>query len=169
MSASKGDGMRNCFEKLLLSLLFLTTLTAPAAGQNFPPHPSWPGPGQLFVGPCYQPIDRAPEQIDGDIAIMKGAGFNVVRMGDLSWDSFEPLQGKFEFEWLDKIMDKMKAAGIRVILDIPGMPAPIWLHRAYPVWTSSARTARACHPRNATWITSATRITCVKPGSSPTR
>ena len=63
---------------------------------------------------------------------MKRAGFNVVRMGDLSWDSFEPAQGKFNFEWFDKIMDKMQANGIRVILDIPGSPAPIWLHRAYP-------------------------------------
>ncbi len=63
---------------------------------------------------------------------MKRAGFNVVRMGDLSWDSFEPAQGKFTFEWFDKIMDKMQANGIRVILDIPGSPAPIWLHRAYP-------------------------------------
>lgn len=84
------------------------------------------------MGACYQPIDRTPEQIDQDIAIMKGAGFNVVRMGDLSWDSFEPAQGKFTFEWFDKIMDKMQANGIRVILDIPGTPAPIWLHRAYP-------------------------------------
>jgi len=55
-----------------------------------------------------------------------------VRMGDLSWDSFEPSQGRFEFEWFDRIMDKMHADGIRVILDIPGLPAPIWLHRAYP-------------------------------------
>lgn len=95
-------------------------------------HPNWPGPGQLFVGTCYQPIDRTPEEIDHDIAIMKHAGFNVVRMGDLSWDSFEPEQGKFTFEWLDSIMDKMHAAGIHVILDIPGLPAPIWLHRKYP-------------------------------------
>jgi len=63
---------------------------------------------------------------------MQHAGFNVVRMGDLSWDSFEPSQGKFTFEWFDKILDKMQANGIRVILDIPGSPAPIWLHRAYP-------------------------------------
>jgi len=103
----------------------------------FPPNlrhgaANMPGPGQLFVGSCYQPIDRSPEQIDGDIAIMKGAGFNIVRMGDLSWDSFEPSQGKFEFEWFDAILDKMHAHGIRVILDIPGLPAPIWLHRAYP-------------------------------------
>ena len=63
---------------------------------------------------------------------MKHAGFNVVRIGDLSWDSFEPAHGKFEFEWFDNVMDKMQAAGIGVILDIPGAPAPIWLHRAYP-------------------------------------
>ncbi len=91
-----------------------------------------PGPGQLFVGACYQPIDRSAEQIDRDIEIMKHAGFNVVRMGDLSWDSFEPARGKFDFGWFDQVMDKMHAAGIRVILDIPGSPAPIWLHRAYP-------------------------------------
>lgn len=93
---------------------------------------SWPGPGELYVGACYQPIDRSSSEIDEDIDHMKGAGFNVVRMGDLSWDSFEPRQGQFTFDWFDRIMDKMHAAGIRVILDIPGSPAPIWLHRAYP-------------------------------------
>jgi beta-galactosidase len=118
--------------KFFLSLILLSALSAASVAQNVPAHPNWPGPGQLFVGTCYQPIDRSPEQIDLDIAIMKNAGFNVVRMGDLSWDSFEPAQGKFDFEWFDKIMDKMQAAGIRVILDIPGSPAPIWLHRRYP-------------------------------------
>jgi len=107
-------------------------LSATSLAQDAAAHPSWPGPKQLFVGTCYQPIDRTPEQIDHDIAIMHSAGFNVVRIGDLSWDSFEPLQGEFDFEWLDKIMDKMQANGIRVILDIPGTAAPIWLHRRYP-------------------------------------
>jgi beta-galactosidase len=118
--------------KFVLGVVFMSTLSAASAAQNAPAHPNWPGPGQLFVGTCYQPIDRTPEQVDRDIAIMKGAGFNVVRMGDLSWDSFEPAQGKFDFAWFDKIMDKMQANGIRVILDIPGSPAPIWLHRAHP-------------------------------------
>jgi beta-galactosidase len=108
------------------------TLSAASVAQNASAHQNWPGPGQLFVGTCYQPIDRTPAQIDRDIAIMKHAGFNVVRMGDLSWDSFEPAQGIFTFKWFDKVMDKMQSAGIRVILDIPGAPAPIWLHRAYP-------------------------------------
>ena len=82
--------------------------------------------------PAISPSIVRPKKIDHDIAIMKRAGFNVVRMGDLSWDSFEPAQGQFKFEWFDKIMDKMQANGIKVILDIPGTPAPIWLHRKYP-------------------------------------
>jgi len=118
--------------QLTVSLAVGLALSTFCAAQDNHKHPNWPGPGQLFVGTCYQPIDRSPEEIDRDIAIMKHAGFNVVRMGDLSWDSFEPSQGKFEFEWFDKIMDKMQANGIRVILDIPGLPAPIWLHRLYP-------------------------------------
>jgi beta-galactosidase len=120
------------FFVLLLAIVSLGLSGSALMGQNTSGHPTWPGPGQLFVGTCYQPIDRSPEQIDKDIAIMKGAGFNVVRMGDLSWDSFEPSQGKFTFEWFDRIMDKMQSNGIRVILDIPGLPAPIWLHRAHP-------------------------------------
>jgi beta-galactosidase len=118
--------------KFGLAFMSLAVCTTGSFAQNASSHPTWPGPGQLFVGTCYQPIDRSPEEIDRDIAIMKHAGFNVVRMGDLSWDSFEPSQGKFDFEWLDRVMDKMQANGIRVILDIPGLPAPIWLHRAYP-------------------------------------
>jgi beta-galactosidase len=118
--------------QLALFLVAGLALSGTAVAQDAPAHPNWPGRGQLFVGTCYQPIDRTPEQIDHDIAIMKHAGFNVVRMGDLSWDSFEPSQGRFEFEWFDKIMDKMQANRIRVILDIPGLPAPIWLHRRYP-------------------------------------
>jgi beta-galactosidase len=85
---------------------------------------NWCEPRRLFVGTWYQPIDRTPEEIDRDIAIMKHAGFNVVRMGDVSWDSFEPSQGRFEFGWFDKVMHKMQANGIRVILDIPSSPAP---------------------------------------------
>jgi beta-galactosidase len=35
------------------------------------------------------------------------------------------MQGKSTFEWFDRVMDQMYANGIRVIVDIPGSPAPI--------------------------------------------
>ena len=119
--------MRQIFIAILLSLSSTLLL-----GQNADQHPDWPGKGQLFVGTCYQPVDRSPAQIRQDIALMKQAGFKMVRMGDLSWDAFEPAEGQFEFAWFDDILKQMNEAGIKVVLDIGGSPAPIWLHHKYP-------------------------------------
>jgi beta-galactosidase len=134
---SNEDGMRQralpCALWALIRMLASVLLAAQAVhAQSAAGHPEWPGKGQLFVGTCYQPIDRTPEEIHRDIALMKGAGFNLVRMGDLSWDAFEPAEGRFVFAWFDRIMDEMAANGIKVILDIGGLPAPLWLHHKYP-------------------------------------
>lgn len=88
---------------------------------------------QLYVGTNYHPHDdKNIEKIKTDIQLMKNAGFTVVRMGHLAWDSYEPSEGKFDFAWFDKVMDLMNDAGIKVILDIAIRPAPIWLHTKYP-------------------------------------
>jgi beta-galactosidase len=87
----------------------------------------------LYVGANYHPHDdKNPEKIKKDIDLMKTAGLNVVRMGHLAWDSYEPSEGKFDFEWFDKVMDMMNEAGIKVVLDIAIRPAPMWLHHKYP-------------------------------------
>ncbi len=88
---------------------------------------------ELYVGANYHPHDdKNIEKIKTDIDMMKAAGFNVVRMGHLAWDSYEPSEGTFDFEWFDKVMDMMNEAGIKVVLDIAIRPAPIWLHYKYP-------------------------------------
>ncbi len=86
----------------------------------------------LYVGTNYHPHDSNPETWKHDIALMKAAGFRVVRMGHLAWDSYEPVDGGFSFAWFDQVMDMMNDAGIKVILDIAVRPAPIWLHQKYP-------------------------------------
>lgn len=119
-------------QKLLTGIAAFAAVAVSGQATARTSRPRDPMNGRLFVGTCYQPIDRSPAQIARDIAIMKKAGFNMVRMGDLSWDSFEPEEGKFTFGWFDKVLAQMHAAGIQVILDIPGLPAPIWLHKSYP-------------------------------------
>jgi beta-galactosidase len=114
--------------------------------QSAAEHPEWPGRGQLFVGTCYQPVDRTPEEIHRDILLMKQAGFTMVRMGDLSWDSFEPAEDKFNFAWFDDIMRQMNDAGIKVILDISGLPAPIWLHDKYPLVNITDQSGMMLYP-----------------------
>ncbi|MBK5271947.1 MAG: beta-galactosidase, partial [Bacteroidia bacterium] len=66
----------------------------------------------LYVGANYHPHDdKDPVKIKRDIDLIKAAGFNVVRMGHLAWDSYEPAEGKFDFGWFDKVMDWMNDAG----------------------------------------------------------
>ena len=87
---------------------------------------------ELYVGANYHPHDSNPETWKHDIGLMKAAGFRVVRMGHLAWDSYEPSDGNFTFAWFDQVMDMMNDAGIKVILDVAVRPAPIWLHQKYP-------------------------------------
>ncbi|HLZ99953.1 MAG TPA: beta-galactosidase [Steroidobacteraceae bacterium] len=118
---------------LLLGLpLWLAAAVGSTKAESASNHSDGPGSGALFVGTCYQPVDRTPEQIHRDIALMKKAGFTVVRMGDLSWDYFEPAEGVYDFKAFDAVMDEVQANGIKVILDISGLPAPQWLHHKYP-------------------------------------
>jgi len=88
---------------------------------------------ELYVGANYHPHDdKDQKKIKKDIMLMKAAGFKAVRMGHLAWDSYEPAEGKFDFQWFDFVMDEMNKAGIKVILDIAIRPAPLWLHHKYP-------------------------------------
>ncbi len=87
---------------------------------------------ELYVGANYHPHDSDPETWSRDIQLMQQAGFRVVRMGHLAWDSYEPKDGHFDFAWFDRVMDKMHASGIKVILDIAVRPAPLWLHHKHP-------------------------------------
>ena len=139
MQENKGLISRLISLQILLRSLFIIALTciflnamSAAEAQEQPLHPGWPGKGQLFVGTCYQPVDRSPAEIKSDIALMKAAGFKLVRIGDLSWDAIEPQEGVFDFKLFDSVMDQMNAAGIKVLFDISGLPAPIWLHHKYP-------------------------------------
>jgi len=112
----------------------------PAYAQSAEGRTDWPGPGQLYVGTCYQPVDRSPEQITGDIALMKQAGFKVVRMGDLAWDAFEPAEGKFDFKLFDWIMDQMRRDGLQ---NVRGEPVMV------PHWVRGAESAELVAPRRA--------------------
>lgn len=86
----------------------------------------------LFAGTNYHPHDWPRERWRLDIEWMKKASFNIVRSGHLCWDSFEPSEGNYTFEWFDEVMELFHEAGIQVVLDIATRPAPTWLHKKHP-------------------------------------
>lgn len=76
----------------------------------------------------YMPSDR----LEKDVQMMQDAGVSVVRLGESSWSGFEPQEGKFEFAWMDRIVERMHKAGIKVIIGTPTYSIPPWLWKKYP-------------------------------------
>ena len=104
---------------------------------------------ELYVGANYHPHDNKNiEKIKTDIELMKAAGFKVVRMGHLAWDSYEPSEGIYDFDWFDEVMDLMFEADIKVILDIAIRPAPIWLHHKYPSISITDENGNVLYPNH---------------------
>lgn len=67
-----------------------------------------------------------------DIELMRQAGFNAVRMGEFTWGLCEPEEGKYDFAWLNRVMDQLDRAGIKVVLGTPTAAPPVWLTRKHP-------------------------------------
>ena len=86
----------------------------------------------VLYGAAYYHEYMPYERLDEDIRLMKRAGLTVVRVGESAWGVFEPQEGNFEFEWMDRILDKMHAAGIKVILGTPTYSIPAWLAYKHP-------------------------------------
>ncbi len=79
----------------------------------------------------YMPPDQ-PDRLDKDVALMKAAGLNVVRVGESTWSLWEPEDGRFEYAWMDRVVDAMGKAGIRVILGTPTYSIPAWMYHQHP-------------------------------------
>ena len=89
------------------------------------------GRGIAFGGD-YNP-DQWPEDVwDDDIRLMKQAGVNTVALAIFSWDRIQPEKHRWEFGWLDCIIDKLGKAGIAVDLASATATAPLWLYEQHP-------------------------------------
>ncbi len=85
-----------------------------------------------FIGAAYYPEDWDEKEIDYDIQKMKEAGVSCARIAEFAWSRLEPKPGEYDFAWVHKVLDKLSAAGIDVIMCTPTATPPIWLSRMYP-------------------------------------
>ena len=87
---------------------------------------------QLHLGAAYYPEHWPEERWAEDIALMKAAGFTVVRMGEFAWSRFEPEEGRFVFDWMDRAIALLAEAGIQTVLGTPTAAPPAWMVQQYP-------------------------------------
>jgi len=97
----------------------------------------WPQPlagqqARIWYGGDYNP-DQWPEEVwDDDVRLMKKAGVNLVSVGIFSWAKIETSEGVYDFDWLDRIINKLGEAGIAVDLASATASPPMWLTQAHP-------------------------------------
>ncbi|HEY3332599.1 MAG TPA: beta-galactosidase [Capsulimonadaceae bacterium] len=96
-----------------------------------PINPSYP---VLWHGGDYNPDQwlGVPGILDEDIRLMGLAGINTASIGIFSWASLEPEEGKFDFSWMDRVMDMLANDGRRAVLATPSGGKPNWLALKYP-------------------------------------
>ena len=86
----------------------------------------------VLYGVAYYPEYMPYERLEKDAQLMQQAGISVVRGGESSWGLWEPEEGRFEYTWMDRVIERMHEAGIRVILGTPTYSIPAWLYRKHP-------------------------------------
>ncbi len=84
------------------------------------------------LGTCYYP-EHWPEEIWAeDARRMAVAGLTWVRIGEFAWSRLEPQPGKLEFGWLDRAIETLGAAGLKVVLGTPTATPPRWMLDRHP-------------------------------------
>ena len=99
---------------------------------KYPPiNPKFP---HFLHGGDYNPDQwiATPEVWDEDIRLMKLSHCNAMSVGIFSWSMLEPVEGRFTFDWLDAVMDKLADSGAFAVLATPTASRPPWMSQKYP-------------------------------------
>lgn len=87
---------------------------------------------KIYIGAAYYPEMWNESEIDKDIARCKELGVNCLRVGEFAWGKMEPQEGKYDFDWLLRVVDKLYDNGISSVMCTPTCTPPRWLLNKYP-------------------------------------
>jgi beta-galactosidase len=63
---------------------------------------------------------------------MRELGLSYVRIGEFAWSRMESARGQFDLGWLDRAIDVLGKAGLKVVLGTPTATPPKWLMDEHP-------------------------------------
>lgn len=81
----------------------------------------------MSLGVCYYPEHWPEAWWEQDARRMRELGIEFVRIGEFAWSRYEPERGKFDWGWLDRAMDVLAKAGLKIVLGTPTCTPPKWL------------------------------------------
>lgn len=108
----------------------------------------WPDGGmpRLGYGADYNPEQWTRPVWDHDVRLMREAHVNIVSLGIFSWARLQPSPTKWNFGWLDEVMDLLHENGIAVDLATATASPPPWLTTLHPEVLPVTRTGETVWP-----------------------
>ncbi|TNC62469.1 beta-galactosidase [Rubellimicrobium roseum] len=84
------------------------------------------------LGVCYYPEHWDEAVWAEDARRMAEVGIAWVRIGEFAWSRLEPAPDRFDWGWLDRAIDVLGAAGLKVVLGTPTATPPAWVVEKHP-------------------------------------
>ncbi|OXC78212.1 beta-galactosidase [Caballeronia sordidicola] len=86
----------------------------------------------MRLGVCYYPEHWPESMWKDDAARMKALGIDRVRIAEFAWSRIEPSPGEYNWAWLDRAIDVLANAGLKVVMCTPTATPPKWLIDRHP-------------------------------------
>lgn len=86
----------------------------------------------LELGVCYYPEQWPEHMWEADAQRMVELGLTWVRVGEFTWSLIEKQEGVFDWAWLDRAVDVLGKAGLKVVMCTPSAAPPKWLIDKHP-------------------------------------
>ncbi|HPP11460.1 MAG TPA: beta-galactosidase [bacterium] len=86
----------------------------------------------IGLGGAFYPEHHPEETWPALVRLAGQAGLKAVRIGEFAWDRMEPVEGQYDFAWLDKVFRLLAEENIQVVLCTPTAVPPIWACQRYP-------------------------------------
>lgn len=87
---------------------------------------------QRALGVCYYPEHWPEARWSQDARIMTEVGLKWVRIGEFAWSRIEPQPGNLQWDWLDRAVETLADAGLKIIMGTPTATPPRWMLDKWP-------------------------------------
>ncbi len=86
----------------------------------------------MRLGTCYYPEHWPEHWWADDARRMAAIGLTRVRIGEFAWSRIEPEPGRYDWDWLDRAVETLHAAGLGIIMGTPTATPPRWMLDKHP-------------------------------------
>jgi len=111
---------------ILILLISVFNLRAQEGNRFFPDK------NLITTGIYYYPEHWKESQWERDIKKIADMGYEFVHLAEFAWFRMEPEEGKFNFDWLDKVVGLCVKYHLKVVMCTPSATTPTWMRTNYP-------------------------------------